>query len=118
MTFRRVAVSLVVLLGCFDIKSKVGGQAGAVSVSPDAIDFGGTGCEVKAKDELVTIVNAQDVALSWTASLGKGNASAYRLRQPSGQVAAGTAAQLAVSSTTGVAADAYDDTLTITTDAP
>ena len=97
------------------------GTFGAVTVAPGGLDFGTTDCGTTATSKKVTITNDNAFAISFTAKLPNG--SMYTAAPASGSIPAGGSVDVTVSSgkmtaPRSIAANAYGDTLTVTTNAP
>jgi hypothetical protein len=98
------------------------GVVGVVAVSPGTLDFGSVNCGSTGTAQTVTIANSGTEAFSFTAVLLAGAASPFTLSPASGSVAPGKSASLIVTPTAipqvaSVAANAFGDTLRITSDA-
>ncbi len=99
------------------------GTAGAASVSPGTVDFGGVNCGTTAPLSSTTIFNNGNSPLNWSAALALGAASPYSVTPPTGKVLPGGQTQVlitpkAIPQTSAVTPNLYGDTLTITTDVP
>ncbi|HEX8794777.1 MAG TPA: choice-of-anchor D domain-containing protein [Polyangiaceae bacterium] len=100
------------------------GTTAPVTVNPGLVDFGPVACGRKSTvSGTVTITNGYSFLISYTATLGLGGASPYTVDVPNGTVAANgttvlhlTPAPIPVPG--NVSANAYGDTLTVTTNAP
>jgi hypothetical protein len=100
--------------------SGAGTSAPVVSVQPAQVAFGAVACGSAGGTRAVTIKNASAVSLTWSAALAA--ASAFGVSPASGTIAAGATSTVTVTSlaipvamTTTTAADAFGDTLTVTT---
>jgi hypothetical protein len=99
------------------------GTTQPVTAGPSPLDFGLVPCGTQSTQVLpVTISNGYSFVVNYTTTLAAGT-SLYSLDAPTGSVPAGGTATihvtpLAVPSTASVAPGAFDDTLTINTDAP
>ncbi|HEX7665671.1 MAG TPA: choice-of-anchor D domain-containing protein, partial [Polyangiaceae bacterium] len=95
------------------------------SVSPTTLDFGMVNCGATGSKQTVTIKNSASLwsnTFTWTATLGKGSSSPYKLSSTTNQLSGqGTASidvtPVAIPSVSSTDADYYADTLTITTNA-
>lgn len=100
------------------------GTTAQVTVGPDPIPFGTVPCGTTSTAAgAATITNGYGFAVNYTAALGKGGASPFTLASSSGSVPANSQASIALTPKpipvpASVAAGAFDDTLTVTTDAP
>ena len=99
------------------------GTTSPVSVGPSPLDFQTTECGKTAASQQVTIKNGSTAAINYTTALAAGASSLYSVDAPKGSVPAGGQVTLNVASAAipvpgDIKADAYDDTLTVTTDAP
>jgi hypothetical protein len=99
------------------------GTTAPVTVSPSPVDFGTVACGSAGTRAPVTITNGYAFAVTYSASLGRGTASPFTLDSTSGTVSGNGQATIHVTpSPIAVPAStipgAFDDTLTITTNAP
>jgi hypothetical protein len=100
------------------------GTTANVTVGPSAVDFGTVACAAAApKPQAVTVTNGGATPITYTATLGKGATSPFAMDVPTGTVAANSKAVINVAPSqitlpASVAANAYGDTLTVTTNAP
>jgi len=100
------------------------GTTAPVTVSPGLVDFGTVSCgQASTVTGAVTITNGYSFAIAYSATLGQGGASPFTVDVPNGNVAANgttvlhlTAAPIPVPGS--VSANAYGDSLTVTTNAP
>jgi hypothetical protein len=103
--------------------SGTGVDAPIVSVTPDPVDFNTVSCGSSGGTRTVTIKNSSASSITWTAALTAG--TSFTVAPPMGMLAPGATGQIvvtsnaiAVSSSTSTAANAFGDTLTVTTNAP
>lgn len=100
------------------------GTTAPVTVGPGIVDFGTVPCGQASKvSGTVTITNGYSFLVSYNATLGLGGASPYTVDVPSGTVAANGTTVLHLNPAPipvpgNVSANAYGDTLTVTTNAP
>lgn len=103
------------------------GTAGSVGFSTTDVFFGEDGfvdCGTQAGAQKFRITNSGNGSFSWTATLGKGDASGFSFSPTSGTVPAGGSQEITVTPTAGIpqtattAADAFGDTLIFDTDVP
>jgi hypothetical protein len=100
------------------------GTTASITVGPSPLDFGTVSCGAPApKSQPVTVANGGTTSVTYTATLGKGGASPFKLDAPTGTIAAGSKAVINVSPNpialpASVTANAYGDTLTVTSNAP
>jgi hypothetical protein len=99
------------------------GTAANVTVGPSVLDFGTVVCGAPAPTaQAVTLRNGGTTPVTYTAALGKGASSPFQQDTPTGTVAANGQAVINISPNpivlpASVAANAYGDTLTVTTNA-
>jgi hypothetical protein len=99
------------------------GTTAPVTVGPAQLDFGTVPCGSTGAVNTVTITNGYTFAITYSAVLAAGTGSAFSLDIPAGSVAAKSKAQVQVTPKPipvpgSVSANAYGDTLTVTTSAP
>jgi hypothetical protein len=103
--------------------SGAGVDAPIVSVSPNPVDFNTVACGASGGTRTVTIKSSSAGTITWNAALTTG--TSFTISPATGTLAPGATGQIvvtsntiAVSGSTSTAANAFGDTLTVTTNAP
>jgi hypothetical protein len=99
------------------------GTTEPVTVAPSPVDFGTVNCGSAGAAQKVTITNGYGFAITYSTSLAGGAGSPFTLGAPSGTVPANGKASITVTPLSipvpgSIAANAYGDVLTVTTNAP
>ena len=99
------------------------GTTGQATVGPGTLDFSLVDCGSSAGAQSVHLKNWGNAPYDWAAKLGKGASSPYSLTPSSGTLVPGASVDILVTpapitAPASTAANAFGDTLNITTDAP